>query len=125
VRISVRVSLDRKVRKEANRGVCTGRSSARRERTVRVREVGGSSPPAPTVNRQDCQDRYCEQTGEGDLLQVEPPLRLLGPTPCPSKTDRHSEDTSFKHYETKARRLVTLIVEDLLSGGNRFARGGL
>ena len=26
----------------------TGRSSVRQERTVRVREVGGSSPPAPT-----------------------------------------------------------------------------
>ena len=27
----------------------TGRSSARLERTVRVREAGGSNPPAPTL----------------------------------------------------------------------------
>jgi hypothetical protein len=29
---------------------CTGRGSARIECTVRVREVGGSNPPAPTEN---------------------------------------------------------------------------
>ncbi len=29
----------------------TGRSSARLERTVRVREAGGSNPPAPTERR--------------------------------------------------------------------------
>jgi hypothetical protein len=28
----------------------SGRGSARIERTVRVREVGGSNPPAPTIN---------------------------------------------------------------------------
>ena len=37
----------------------TGRGSARLERTVRVREDGGSNPPAPTA-RQSSTD-FCKQ----------------------------------------------------------------
>src|SRR3990172_5378085 len=34
-----------------SQAIVTGRGSARLERTVRVREVGGSNPPAPTARR--------------------------------------------------------------------------
>jgi hypothetical protein len=35
----------------------SGRGSARLERTVRVREVGGSNPPAPTDRMVQIEDR--------------------------------------------------------------------
>ncbi len=41
-------SLAKKQRRYYTNGRCSGRGSVRIECTVRVREVGGSNPPAPT-----------------------------------------------------------------------------
>lgn len=43
-------SLAKKWGQYYTNGRCSGRGSVRIECTVRVREVGGSNPPAPTEN---------------------------------------------------------------------------